>query len=328
MVANKISLLATCLAFFVIVLGAYTRLTDAGLGCPDWPGCYGHWIVPNASDNPSQVIDSAKAWTEMLHRYFAGLLGLLIFALSFLALKNRRLPKQPLVLPLILSGLVIFQGLLGMWTVTLKLLPIVVIAHLVGGMTTLALLCWLTLQYKPVKITFKSQKLSNLRTWAILGLFFLSIQIILGGWTSANYAALACTDFPFCQTHLKFPFDLSNAFRIKSGVAGSIGAPLDSITLMSIHMLHRIGALVTTLIIGWLIFLVFFKTKNSFLRGLSIIIAGLLITQVLLGITNIVALLPLPIAVAHNAVAALLLLSLVTLNFYLYTNRQTQKHHE
>jgi len=320
----RLSFFASLLAFFVIVLGAYTRLTDAGLGCPDWPGCYGHLIVPNAIPpelGPSHSIHAAKAWTEMIHRYMAGLLGITIFALAILAIRNRRFPEQPLLLPLTLGILVFLQALLGMWTVTLKLFPLVVMAHLLGGLTTLSLLWWLTLKLKPLEDpTIGIKKIGNLRLWAVIGLIIVIIQLFLGGWTSANYAALVCTDFPFCQSNVSIPLNFSKAFDVASaGVVGSIGTPLDNTARVTIHMLHRIGALFTTLVIGWLAFLVFSRARSILIRALAVTMASLLTIQILLGITNVLERLPLPIAIAHNAIAALLLLALVTLNYYLHS---------
>lgn len=325
----RLSLFSSLLAFFVVVLGAYTRLTDAGLGCPDWPGCYGHLIVPTPDlHNPSIVIQATKAWTEMIHRYMAGILGMAIFALAILAIRNRRFPEQPIALPISLGILVIFQALLGMWTVTLKLFPLVVMAHLLGGLTTLSLLWWLTLKLKPISNpTLGMQKLGSLRIWAVLGLIVLVIQLFLGGWTSANYAALVCTDFPFCQANSNIAWDFSKAFNLTStGVAGSLGEPLDNTARITVHMLHRIGALFTTLVIGWLAFLAFARARTIFIRAIAVAIAVLLTIQILLGITNVLALLPLPVAIAHNAVAALLLLALVTLNYYLHSNPRHKPH--
>jgi heme a synthase len=319
----RLAVFATLLAFCVVVLGAYTRLTDAGLGCPDWPGCYGRAIVPKVTEYSNQFIDTAKAWTEMTHRYLAGILGMLIFALGILSVRNRRYPDQPVILPLALVILVVFQALLGMWTVTLKLFPLVVMAHLLGGLTTLSLLWWLTLRLKPVKLpnADKYDKLYSLRLWAILGLVVLTIQLFLGGWTSANYAALVCLDFPHCQGKLWPQFNLLTAFDItQAGVIGSPGQPLDNSAKVTIHLLHRIGALVTALVIGWLAFQVFARARHMAVRALSLIIAVLLTIQILLGVTNVLAILPLPIAIAHNAVAALLLLALVTLNYYLQSH--------
>lgn len=318
----RLALFATILAFCVVILGAYTRLTDAGLGCPDWPGCYGQLTVPKNVPDQKQIVDVAKAWTEMTHRYVAGLLGMVIFALSILAIRNRRYPEQPIMLPLTLVVLVVLQALLGMWTVTLKLFPLVVMAHLMGGLTTLALLWWLTLRLKTVQLTeFSVDRLWSLRIWAMLGLGILIAQLILGGWTSANYAALVCVDFPYCQGQLLPPMSWLKAFHItKAGVSGSIGEPLDLSAKVTIHMVHRIGALITALVIGWLAFQVFARARCVAIRALSVAIAVLLTIQILLGVTNVLALLPLPVAIAHNAVAALLLLALVTLNYYLQSH--------
>lgn len=323
----RLALFASILAFCVVVLGAYTRLTDAGLGCPDWPGCYGQIIIHKNADVLNPSINLKKAWTEMTHRYVAGLLGMVIFALTVLAVRNRRTPEQPLALPITLSVMVVFQALLGMWTVTLKLLPLVVMAHLLGGFTTLSLLWWLTLKLRPVTgSVMEVDKLLSLRIWAVLGLLVLIVQLFLGGWTSANYAALVCLDFPYCQGQWLPDLDLINAFNLTSaGIIGPGGEVLDNNARITIHMVHRIGAIITCLVIGWLAFQVFARARCIAIRAISVVIAVLLTIQILLGVTNVVALLPLPIAIAHNAVAALLLLALVTLNYYLYSHPRRRR---
>jgi cytochrome c oxidase assembly protein subunit 15 len=325
----KLALFATVLTFCVVVLGAYTRLTDAGLGCPDWPGCYGHILVSKTNPETANNFDAAKAWTEMAHRYLAGILGIVIFALAILSLRNKRCAQQPIILPLCLVLLVVFQALLGMWTVTLKLYPLVVMAHLLGGITTLSLLWCLCLMLKPDSYNSDPTEVLDrtsrkyLRVWALVGLLVLIIQLFSGGWTSANYAALVCPDFPLCQGQT-FIFDnFWKAFNLYSaGVPGSPGEPLPYLARVTIHMTHRMGALLTALVIGWLVYQAFSRSRSIGLKFLSMTIAILLIIQILLGITNILALLPLPIAVLHNAVAALLLLSLITLNYYLYSKRE------
>ena len=205
-VFSKISFIAACLALFVVVLGAYVRLSDAGLGCPDWPGCYGTLTVPQSESAiahaetayPDQPVEANKAWKEMIHRYFAGTLGLLVLAIFVLGWRARKEIKVSPWLPTFLLILIVFQAALGMWTVTLLLKPVVVTAHLLGGMATLGLLTWLAHRHLGIVSTGFSHA-DNLRFWARWALVILFLQIFLGGWTSTNYAALACTDFPTCH---------------------------------------------------------------------------------------------------------------------------------
>ena len=328
----QLGLITTLLALCVVVLGAYVRLSDAGLGCPDWPGCYGHLDVPRGADQiatanaayPERPVETAKAWKEMLHRYVAGVLGLLILGLAITAWRNRHAADQALVLPLALLGLVVFQALLGMWTVTLQLKPAVVTAHLIGGMTTLALLWWLTLRHSPHRSVGPAP--SGLRPWAVLGLAIVSAQIILGGWVSTNYAALACTDFPTCQAQWWPSMDLREAFIIWRGLGVNYEfGVLDHPARVAIHMAHRLGALMVLLYIGWLVWRVVRTSYGHELRWLAAALAALLALQVTLGIGNVLMSLPLPVAVAHNGVAALLLLALVTLNHQLHPKNSKQR---
>jgi len=320
----SLALCVTLLAFCVVVLGAYTRLTDAGLGCPDWPGCYGR-LIPETPSPLNPIIQPHKAWTEMSHRYLAGLLGITILLLAIRTWYARRTLRLPApYLPMALVLVVLFQALLGKWTVTLKLMPWVVMAHLLGGFTTLSLLWWLTLDLKPIYLTSgvsNTRHLNRLKIVSRIALLILVIQLFLGGWTSANYAALVCLDFPYCEGKLIPELDFRTAFNLMSaGVVGSTGAPLGGIARVTIHMMHRLGALVTSGILGWLVFQLFSNTSRH-MRRMGCLILGLLLLQITLGILNVVALLPLPIAVAHNAIAALLLLALVTLTHRLYANR-------
>lgn len=319
----RVAWAALALTFVVVILGAYVRLSDAGLGCPDWPGCYGQLDVPDQADQiaeansayPHRPVEPAKAWKEMIHRYCAGALGLLILTLAVLAWRSRRQADQPVALPLALLGLIIFQSLLGMWTVTWQLKPVVVMAHLLGGLTTLSLLVWLLLgQRKDRKWTVATES-QTLRHYALLGLALLVGQIALGGWTSANYAALACPDFPTCQSQWWPPLDLQEAFTPWRGLGRSYeGGVLANDARMTIHILHRIGALIVALYLGWLSWRLVATTRNRALQLVGAAIVVLLISQIGLGIANIVLHLPLPVAVAHTGGAALLLLSLVTLN--------------
>ena len=333
----KLSLGACILALFVIVLGAYVRLSDAGLGCPDWPGCYGQITAPDDAEeisrarlaHPDSEIDSAKAWKEMAHRYFASILGLLILIMAFIAWKNRAQPNQPLLLPLFLVVLVIFQGLLGMWTVTLLLKPAIVTLHLITGLLTLSLLFWVVLR-QPRLWQSQLEKIScsaGLRKWAQLGLIVLAVQIFLGGWTSTNYAALYCTDFPTCQGQWIPETDFKEAFTfIRPLGINYEGGVLSNSAGVTVHLMHRIGALVTFIVIAGLTISLLVKSRNTLVKKVSAGILLLLVVQVSLGIANVLLLLPIPIAVAHNAVAALLLLSMIVLNFMLHSpqNDRTQ----
>ena len=314
---------ALVLTFVVTLLGAYVRLSDAGLGCPDWPGCYGRLDAPadarqiaeaNAA-YPHRPVEPAKAWKEMLHRYVAGTLGLLILALAALAWRNRFAAGQPVALPLGLLALVAFQALLGMWTVTWQLKPVVVMGHLLGGVTMLGLLTWLALRqsrYGGVAVAAHDRAL---RGYALLGLALLAGQIALGGWTSANYAALACPDFPTCQTRWWPPMEFREAFTLWRGLGISYqGGVLTNDARVAIQMLHRLGALIVFLYLGWLSGRLLARDRSRMVRFAGLGIAVLLISQIALGIANVALRLPLPVAVAHSGGAALLLIALVALN--------------
>lgn len=305
-------LVAAGLAFCVVVLGAYVRLSDAGLGCPDWPGCYGHLTVPHSEVArqafPDRPLDTHKAWKEMAHRYLAGTLGMLILVICIAAWYGRwRLASSPW-LPSLLLGLVVFQAALGMWTVTLLLKPVIVSLHLLGGMATLALLVWLA----AARFRVAEEWGRGLRGWALLALVVLGCQIALGGWTSSNYAALACADFPTCQGRWWPEMDFSAGFHLvrELGVAAD-GSPLPLAALTAIHMAHRLGALVVLLFVGAL-GIRLLQTPGA--RPWGSIVLGVLSIQIGLGIGNVWFGLPLPLAVAHNAGAALLLSTLVVIN--------------
>ncbi len=322
------AIFATLSSLVVIVLGAYTRLKDAGLGCPDWPGCYGHFKVPatqsalqKAADLfPGHVVEAAKAWPEMIHRYFAGGLGILILILALWAVARRiKDSDQPIFTPWLLVVLVIFQAMLGMWTVTLQLLPLVVMGHLLGGMTIAALLWWLGLSSGPILTIAESSMRHRLKPFAILGLLIVFGQIFLGGWTSANYAALPCTNFPFCHGSLFPTMDFANAFNFISPIGANYeGGVLDSTARITIQMVHRYGAFITAAYIGGLAMCLIFSSGAAKLRSLGWILFAVLCTQFLLGVLNIKTLLSLPVAVAHNGIAAILLLTMVTLIYKLY----------
>ncbi|NMH60737.1 COX15/CtaA family protein [Alteromonas ponticola] len=319
---KKLVTFSIFLAFVVIILGAYTRLTDAGLGCPDWPGCYGHLTVPKGEHVeaanqafPERPVEAHKAWNEMIHRYFAGTLGLVIVAIAAIAIRQRQI--RPVKLPLFLVGLVIFQAALGMWTVTLNLLPAVVMAHLLGGFAVLSCLFLLLMRLRYAGCARPVETMKTPLTAAVIGLIILISQIGLGGWTSANYAALACTDFPVCEGEWAQRLDFAGAFSIPPAENYEFGAH-DYGERMTMHVVHRFGALVTFIYLLWLALKVTKLKQFQFRRQAAMLLVTVLAVQVALGVSNIVFSLPLAVAVLHNAVAATLLLVMVWIVFHLH----------
>ena len=322
---RRLALAAACLAFVVVVVGAFVRLMDAGLGCPDWPGCYGELSPAHAEERIAQAVEAQggehgpvsmkKAWKEMFHRYIASTLGLLIFTLAVLAWRRReKLGRSP-ALASTLFALVVFQGLLGMWTVTLLLKPVIVTLHLLGGMTTLALLAWLWLRQLDARPAVDRTAAQKLRPWALLGLAVVFVQIALGGWVSSNYAALACIDFPTCHSVWKPEMDFRHGFQLVRELGRTAaGGHLAYEALTAIHWTHRVGALVTLIYVGAFAFTL---VRARGLARYGVVLAAVLLAQIGLGIANILAGLPLAVAVAHNAVAAILLVTLVMINFAL-----------
>ncbi|MDR7057803.1 cytochrome c oxidase assembly protein subunit 15 [Pseudomonas koreensis] len=319
----RLALFATLLALIVVLLGAYTRLTHAGLGCPDWPGCYGFISVPKSEAQlahaelhfPDAPVEAHKGWNEMIHRYFAGTLGLLISVLAGRAWVNRRHPGQPVKLPLFLLAVVIAQAAFGMWTVTLKLWPQVVTGHLLGGFATLSLLFLLTLRLSGVLPALTVPK--RLQYWATAGLLLVIGQIALGGWVSSNYAAVACIDFPTCHGQWLPPADFANGFHLTQHIGPNyLGGQLDSDARTAIHLTHRIGALLVTVVLLGLAW----QLKAVGMTRLAGLLLIALAAQITLGISNVLFHLPLPVAVAHNAGGAALLLTLVLVNYHARTS--------
>jgi len=329
---STLTLIMLLMALVVVSLGAYTRLKDAGLGCPDWPGCYGKWIVPavlgktasadiNTADQKeygpqaSLQVTTEKAWIEMIHRYAAGLLGLGILGIALLSTKQR-LSRSGLSawLPWGLVALVGFQAALGMWTVTLRLYPVVVMGHLLGGVfITMGLAWWFLSVRQQSRARLSAQAHAAyraLRGGVLLSVGVLLIQLILGGWTSANYAALVCLDFPLCQGLHNPPGAWSEAFNfLQAGNPGSPGTPLSFLARATVHMAHRYWALVTVVVLLWTECRLW---KAGFSRRWLGLLLMLLCVQVGLGVTNVLAYLPLSTAWLHHLVAILLLLSWLT----------------
>jgi cytochrome c oxidase assembly protein subunit 15 len=316
---KRLTLFATLLALIVVSFGAYTRLTDSGLGCPDWPGCYGTLTVPESIDQiekaqavyPDSPVEVEKAWIEMIHRYIAGILGVMILVIAFMSIRLRDQINYSLKWPFFLLGLVIFQAALGMWTVTLLLKPAVVSSHLLGGMTVLGILTFLMHRnYGTHRENFVSNRFE--RKIIRFSLVLLFIQIALGGWTSTNYAALACTDYPTCHGSLIPEMDFSNAFTIfrELGVT-SLGEPLSLEALHAIQWVHRVGAIV---LLGYLLFVAYILRVNqgfNMWRNVLILVISL---QFIIGIANLLLHLPIVLATLHNFGAALLVVILVGIN--------------
>jgi cytochrome c oxidase assembly protein subunit 15 len=302
---RRLALAGALFAACVVVLGAWVRLTDAGLGCPDWPGCYGHVYPDGATANFS------KAMHEMIHRYFASTLGLIIICLLITAFLNRRLGRQPLVAVAMLFMIVCAQGALGALTVTLLLKPAIVTAHLLGGLTTLGILWWLALTPERREL---SESEAALRKFALLGFVVLVAQIALGGWTSTNYAAVACPDLPTCQRSWWPHMDFRDAFVLWRGLdIDYTGGILTNAARVAIHVTHRVGALVAAVVLFGVGMLTFARARSRRLRIAGLLVAGAVILQICIGVAMVHLSVPLPVATMHNAGAALLVICVVTL---------------
>ena len=312
------------LTFDLIMFGAFTRLTDSGLGCPDWPGCYGHAnplqahadISAAETAMPTGPVTVVKAWIEMIHRYLAMGIGVLIVAMLVIAWRSwlkssRKDTKFSPVFPMLLFAFVCVQGAFGAWTVTMKLQPIIVTTHLLLGMTLLALLTWFGARLNE-HLTVPRSAVA-LRIPAALALMLLVIQIALGGWVSTNYAALACTDYPLCQGELFPQMDFSNGFSLWRDLGKTAhGDFLPFPALTAIHWMHRIFAIIVVVLVAWVSLRAY---KIDALRKLARWLLIMIALQFSIGVSAIFLQLPLVLAVAHNGGAAVLLLLLVTLNY-------------
>ncbi|NID17471.1 COX15/CtaA family protein [Luteibacter yeojuensis] len=358
---RTLALLAALFAFCVVMFGAFVRLSNAGLSCPDWPTCYGKVTWPGHAQDiaqanqafPDRPYETHKAWREQVHRFLAGSLGVMVLAIALVSAWRRRfavaavllaavfaavgvvmymrgehvvsscLSALAIALPLAAAAkldrpgawkvgvavlaVIVFQAMLGMWTVTLLLKPIVVMGHLLGGLATFALLAWAALRWW--RVGTPDDRFATLRLPVAIGIGVLVCQIALGGWTSSNYAALACgTDFPKCLGQWWPQTDFRQAFVLWRGVGVNYeGGVLDMAARSAIQIAHRIGALVTFCYLGWLSH----RLARAGLRKAGVGVAVVLVAQVLLGIGNVYLGLPLPVATAHNGVAALLLFTLL-----------------
>jgi heme a synthase len=301
---RRLALAGAILAAVVVVLGAWVRLTDAGLGCPDWPGCYGHTY-------PQAAHDVGKAWHEMVHRYFAGTLVLVISTLLVWAVAFRKDPGQPRTPVILLFVIVLFQAALGAFTVTRLLKPLIVTGHLLGGLTTLGILCWLALTPEEGTPTAHERRLLPFTLFAFA---LLVLQIALGGWTSTNYAAVACPDFPTCQQAWWPPMDFRDAFVLWRGLdIDYTGGVLANPARVAIHVTHRFGAAIAGTVLLLVGLAAFFSGGSGRLRLAGSLVAGAVLLQICIGISMVHFGLPLPLATMHNAGAALLVICVVAL---------------
>ncbi len=319
---RKLVFLTWFLTLDLIMFGAFVRLTDAGLGCPDWPGCYGQLSPAGAATHIQQAFEAmphgpvsfSKAWIEMVHRYVGALLGMLIIAISWMAWRHRKVLGHSPALAGATLAAVCLQGAFGAWTVTMKLMPLIVTAHLLGGMALLAMMTWLAAREKQHAPVIGRE--IRLRPWAIGGLVLLFVQIALGGWVSTNYAALACMDFPTCHGSWLPPMDLPNGFSLVRGL-GELpsGEVISQDALTGIHWVHRNFAV---FVFVWLGLLAWSLRHSPALSGPAQLIAALLAAQLLTGLTTIFFEWPLAVAVLHNGGAAGLVLACTTLCARLY----------
>ncbi len=381
----KLAVIGCLCAVIVLAMGAFTRLADAGLGCPDWPTCYGHALWPTNSEEvaianqafPDMPVEHDKTWPEMVHRYFAQALGYFTIALFTIAALRRRQPQPvkvisgllvvnvlmtvltaiigvsvepfavcsvaitmlvlgyfgvksgvssfPFKLPAFILAFIILQGLFGMWTVTLKLWPQVVTAHLLGGFTTFSLLWLLVLRLNNSFWQLSKsnlQQLRSLRPLVVGGLIIVFLQIALGGWTTSNYAAVACPDLPTCQQQWLPVMNFAQGFNITQHIGPNyLGGTMNNESRIAIHFSHRIGAIVTTLYLVALVVMLFRSVAVPQVRTLGKVVLAVLALQVALGLGNIIFQFPVFVAVAHNLVGAFLLVILVTLNHRVFTAR-------
>lgn len=303
----KLVLVTCVLAFCAVVLSAYARLADAGLGCASWPACYEENALKERQPPQPRAARSHTSWQWKLHSQVVQLLGLLTIAVCGLAWKKRKALQQSPLLPTLLLGLMVFMAAFGVWAFAHLTRPVIVLVHLAGGVTMLMLLAWIALRQLASAETVNSGAVKKWRGAVLFGIALLLVEILLGGWVSSNFAALACNGLPLCQGALLPPMDFSYSLDIT-------GLPLSAERLTAIHWAHRAGALFAVIYLGWLSFGV---AAVQGLHNIGRIILGLVLLQFALGVANVLLGLPLLAAVLHNAVAMLLLTALVALSFRL-----------
>jgi len=321
---RRLALIGAILCFGVVVLGGYTRLSNSGLGCPDWPGCFGHVAPTGSAEHYATASDVRKAWVEMIHRYAAGTVGLIVLCIAVLSIRARREPGVSVRFAIVLLVLIVFQALLGMWTVTLLLKPLIVTGHLLGGLASFGLMLWLWLSMRAhdqpvngVSVLAGNRVVeggARGRMLAGLALAALALQVFLGGWTSSNYAAMACPDFPRCQNQWVPDADYGDAFVLWRGLGiNYAGGVLDHPARVAIHFTHRLGAVLATLLL-LLAAHAAFRGLGTRPRWAGVAVVVALALQLTIGVYMVQQAFPLAIAAAHNAGAALLVAATVWLN--------------
>jgi cytochrome c oxidase assembly protein subunit 15 len=314
---RKLAWVTAFLTLDLIMFGSFTRLTDSGLGCPDWPGCYGH-SNPLSAGEPIRAAESAqptgpvtmtKAWIEMLHRYFAIGIGLLIIILAVQAWRRARADTAAPSPVLATAALVwvCIQGAFGALTVTMKLQPIIVTAHLLGGVVLLALLVALALRESPAPSV--APRAVTVRPLALAALAVVFAQIALGGWVSSNYAVLACPDFPKCQGMWLPAMDFGHGFTLWRGLGMTgDGDMIPFQSMVAIHWTHRAFALVAAAVLAWFVAAAW---RIEGLAGVARAVLAVLLAQLATGLSNVVLNWPLAAAVLHSGGAALLVALLI-----------------
>ncbi len=300
-----------CLTVF---LGAFTRISDAGLGCPDWPGCFGEVTAPFSDAELSEAlteypidvhVSPYKAWLEMIHRYAASLFGGIIILVAFHIHRHENDPFKKMM-SLVLIGLVLFQGALGMWTVTLKLHPLIVMGHLLGGMLLTSIMAWLYIDSIQPRKIFKPQ-MPAVAKWIKLSICLLALQLFFGGWTSATYSGSVCATFPYCEGSLFPDMDFMSGFTFFQKWGENYqGGVMNHNARMAVHMVHRYYAFIVS------IFFVISAIKSFAYPGISrfwpYLVLSVLAIQVMLGVLNVWWYLPISLAVLHNFFGLTLLL--------------------
>ena len=321
---KSFSVIGIAFCFIVIGLGAWTRLADAGLGCPDWPGCYGFVTFPTTIEEiviaenlyPDSPVEIDKIIPEVVHRYFAASLGLLAILLLLISIRENKLKTESSILLFV----IICQGIFGYLTVSLKLHPLIVTTHLFGAMITASI--FLLIFMKSLNISNQYLAFIKNKPVIIIGFILIVLQLFLGAWTSTNYAARACLDLPYCQGQLVPKTNFSEGFNLFQTIGPNyLFGQMSNEARVAIHLTHRIGAIVVSL---YSIFLVF-RLWSSQTKNVLIAFIIILSAQIFLGVNNVLSSLPLWNAVAHNIVGVMLFLTFVVMTYLSFRGSNEHK---